>query len=146
VKYTSRNTVSGGCVRAWSFACVLFFLLAGGSPLWAQQPSTPELYPVERDGKHGYIDCSGRIAIPFDYDGADRFSEGLAPIKIGGRYGFLDTEGKLVIAPQFAEVAGFSEGLAPVREAEKWGYVDRSGNWPSNRNSILLGVSVRAWR
>jgi WG repeat protein len=65
-------------VRPWSFVYVLFFLLAGSSPLLAQQPSAPELYPVERDGKHGYIDCSGRIAIPLDYDGADRFGEGLA--------------------------------------------------------------------
>ena len=60
--------------------------------LWAGQPgqsqSTPEiplkkrtcgdLWPVRQGKKMGYIDKTGRLVIPFKFDYAGDFSEGLA--------------------------------------------------------------------
>jgi hypothetical protein len=127
-EYTSRNLFSGGCVRFWGLAQVIFLGLSGTLPVVAQQQSAPELFPVARDGKHGYIDCTGHIAIPLDYDDAKGFQGGFATVNVGGKWGFLDTAGKLLFEPQFAETAGFfSEGFAAVRVGEKWGYADRSG-------------------
>ena len=115
-------------MRSWRLAQVLFLALSGTVSVAAQQQSAPELFPVARDGKHGYIDCTGRIVIPLDYDGAKDFHEGFAAVNAGGKWGFLDPDGKRVVEPQFAEILGFfSEGVAAVRVGEKWGYADRSG-------------------
>lgn len=113
-------------MRSWRLAQVLFLVLSGTLRVAAQQQSAPELFLVGRDGKHGYIDCTGRIAIPLHYDDAKDFHDGLAAVNVGGKWGFLDTEGKLALEPQFAETAGFfSEGLGAVRVGEKWGYADQ---------------------
>lgn len=115
-------------MRAWRLVQVFFLALSGTLPVAAQQQSAPELFPVGRDGKVGYIDCTGRIATPLDYDGAKDFHEGFAAVNVGGKWGFVDTAGKLVVEPQFTETAGFfSQGLAAVKVGEKWGYADSSG-------------------
>ena len=85
------------------------------------------LFPVERDGKSGYIDQTGEIAIALEFEGADSFHEGLAPVKLGGKKGFIDPSGKMVITPQFDEASSFSEGLAAFQRNKKWGYIDRTG-------------------
>lgn len=42
--------------------------------------------PVSRDGKYGYLDLRGKIAIPLTYDDSDSFSRGLAPVKRGAKW------------------------------------------------------------
>src|SRR5205823_2011220 len=39
--------------------------------------------------KYGYIDKTGKIIIPPQFDFTDKFSEGLARVKIGNRWGFI---------------------------------------------------------
>jgi hypothetical protein len=119
--------------------------------LWAGQPvqsqSTPEipqkkrtcgdLWPVEKDNKWGYIDKTGRLIIPFKFDGAGNFSEGLAAVDIKEKTGYIDKTGKFVIPPRFISGFSFSEGLAVVlirrigQEGRTpfytYGYIDRSG-------------------
>jgi hypothetical protein len=119
--------------------------------LWANQPaqpqSTPEiplkkqtcgdLWPVQQDKKWGYIDKTGKLIIPFKFDHAGDFSEGLAAVKLAGKYGYIDQTGKVVIPPRFDGGRPFSEGLAVVvichfdRKGEilryRYGYIDKSG-------------------
>lgn len=120
-------------------------LQAAGSQSPANE--TGPLFRVEKDGKYGYIDKTGKVVIPFQYDGADRFFEGLAsvlvgaklvdvevtvygtggapPVKklekqlVGGKYGYIDTTGKMVIPP-YIYAGKFSEGLAAVGVGGKW--------------------------
>jgi hypothetical protein len=140
--------------------------------LWAGQPvrsqSTPEipvkkrtcggLWPVEQNKKWGYIDQTGGLAIPFTFDSADIFSEGLAAAGMGGKTGYIDKTGKFVIPPQSYTGYPFSEGLAIVvlgpfgqkgeRLLYKYGYIDRSGNMvikPREAESIKwLSYSYKA--
>jgi hypothetical protein len=110
----------------------LMFILWAGQPVQSQ--STPEiplkkktcgdLWPVEKDKKWGYIDQTGRLIIPFKFDGADDFSEGLAAVEIKEKTGYIDKTGKFVIQPQFHRVGDFSEGLAAV--------VPVDASWPGN--------------
>ncbi|MBR0217778.1 MAG: WG repeat-containing protein [Clostridia bacterium] len=51
---------------------------------------------VMKDGKWGYIDETGAIALPLMYDRAYSFENGLAWVKIGNRCGYIDHEGKEV--------------------------------------------------
>src|SRR5215472_13961814 len=88
-------------------------------PLAAQEQSlanqTVPLFPVVEHGRWGYIDQTGRIVIPPQFDGADPFSEGLAQVWIGGKVGYIDTTGQIVIAPQYDPHVGASPGFSEGR-------------------------------
>jgi len=92
--------------------------------------STP-LFPIEKDGKYGYIDKAGNIVINLQFDYAGLFCDGLAVVSIGSKYGYIDKTGKVVMEPQFSGTWDFSEGLAKVQIGDektgKYGYVDKTG-------------------
>lgn len=81
------------------------------------------------------MDRTGKVVILQEYEGADRFSHGLAPVKKNGLWGYIDTKGIVVIPFQFQSAKPFSDNLelAPVEKfdaGEKaWGYIDLKGNW-----------------
>jgi hypothetical protein len=62
----------------------------------------------------GYIDKTGTLVIPLQFDDARAFSEGLAVASLRHQRGFIDKTGKFVIAPQFGLAESFSHGLARV--------------------------------
>jgi len=68
-----------------------------------EQPTQVEnsipLFPIEKDGKWGYIDNTGRIVIKPQFDEARDFSEGLARVTIDGKFGYIDKTGKYVWEP-----------------------------------------------
>jgi hypothetical protein len=105
-----------------------------------QQREIQKLFPVEKDGKWGFIDSTGKIVIPLEFDSANDFHEGLALVTTGKQRTFIDTSGHVVIKPQFDLVNDFSEGLAAVNNGQtripnlglianpgKWGYLDKTG-------------------
>jgi WG containing repeat len=85
------------------------------------------LFPAVKDGKYGYIDSTGQMAIAATYDGTFIFREGLGRVKIGKKYGYVGMDGKLAIPAQFDRGSEFSDGLALISRNGKLGYVDRSG-------------------
>ena len=83
-------------------------------------------------GYFGFVDGTGKIQIPLEWDEAKPFSEGIAPVKRDGVWGYINKEGLVVIEPQFYEAALFYEGLACVavlNEFNKlnYGYIDKTG-------------------
>src|SRR3990170_1437960 len=72
------------------------------------------LFPIEQNGKWGFIDKTGKYVINPQFDYVFSFSEGLARVRLGGKWGFIDKTGKYVINPQFDGADSFSEGLARV--------------------------------
>lgn len=99
---------------------------------------------VEKNGKYGYIDKTGKVVVPFLFSEGGHFSEGLA--RVGNdekKYGFIDTTGTVVIQFQFEEApmellfyesglsvahTDFCEGLARVCKDGKFGFIDQKGN------------------
>lgn len=73
---------------------IFFFIcLAVFNQSFAQQKKTAELgalFLVEQENKYGYIDKTGKIVINYQFDGAGRFSEGLARVKIDNKWGYID--------------------------------------------------------
>lgn len=86
---------------------------------------------VDVGEKHGYIDKTGRIAIPIDFTYAYPFSEGVAAVTKSQSgndgWGYIDKKGKWVIEPKFQWASSFSNGLAPVNRTRNCGYIDTSG-------------------
>ncbi|SRR5260370_25978904 len=69
---------------------------------------------LNEDGKHGYIDETGRVEIEPRFDNWTEFSEGLAAVSVDFEWGYIDKTGKWAIPPQFAVGRPFSDGLALV--------------------------------
>ena len=104
-------------------------------------PQPSGLFPIQQDGKWGYIDKEGKLVIPSQFDRADLFLEGLALINVGfkpgylqgriggdnGKWGYIEPTGKIVIKPQFDNARSFSEGLALVWIGRKAGFIDKAG-------------------
>lgn len=111
---------------------------------------------ILRSVRYAFIDRTGKVVLQSrDWQGVDRFSEGLAVVRVSVRnnrlyrgseelkYGFMDRTGKFVIAPQFDLAERFSQGLAMFgqlvaddrsrsrdsirRGPVRVGYVDRTG-------------------
>ncbi|MDD1428759.1 WG repeat-containing protein [Dolichospermum sp. ST_sed9] len=54
------------------------------------------LAAVNKVGKWGYINTSGKVVIPYQFDDVDSFQEGLANVKINGKEHLIDKTGNIV--------------------------------------------------
>lgn len=81
--------------------------------------------------KVGFIDKSGKIIIPAQFDGASNFSEGFSfVLSTENGLSVIDKTGKIVInlrSINVRQASFFSEGLAPVKQGSKWSYIDTAG-------------------
>lgn len=79
--------------------------------------------------KFGFIDASGKIVIPANYDRASDFSEGLAgvcywnPVTLASdekiwHCGFVESTGRVVIPLNFKSVSAFSDGRALAEQQD----------------------------
>ncbi|MCH7228634.1 WG repeat-containing protein [Haloferula sp. A504] len=87
--------------------------------------------------KQGYMNTTGEIVIPCEWDFAGRFCEGAALVgKKGAKAGFIDRTGKPIVFEkpdgwEFSSTLGsayFQHGLAPAKKDGKYGFVDKDGN------------------
>jgi hypothetical protein len=69
------------------------------------------------DRKYGFIDRSGRFAIPDQYMFVESFSDGLARVSVSGEVGstgYIDTKGAVVIPTNLSYGSNFHQGRAAV--------------------------------
>jgi len=102
----------------------------GGTAVLGQPVAFSEgLCGVMKDGKWGYIDTGGHLAIPNQFDSAGPFIEGLARVNLGNQVGYIDKTGQYAINPQFYEGGDFHDGLAAVRGDGGWGFINKAGTF-----------------
>jgi hypothetical protein len=78
----------------------------------------------------GYVDRNTDAElIPYQFERAFEFSEGLAAVRIEGSFGFIDLNGNVVIEPEFDLAGEFYLGLAEVLVGDVVGVIDRSGQF-----------------
>lgn len=89
------------------------------------------LAAVQKDGKWGYIDRTGNVVIPFQYDQVDYngFEEGVTIAVIDGKVGLIDKQGKNITAFQYDSFVngGFIKGMVKVEKDGKVGIIDQTG-------------------
>ncbi|MBK9143176.1 MAG: WG repeat-containing protein [Candidatus Melainabacteria bacterium] len=74
-----------------------------------------------------YIDKEGKRAVPYSFEQAMPFSEGVAPVLLDRQWSYIDRSGDLKIGADYKLAKPFSEGMAAVKVDEDWGFIDRSG-------------------
>lgn len=80
-----------------------------------------ELCCAEKGERFGFVDRTGNIIIPFDYECALSFSEGLASVGKKGLMGYIDKENNIVINFEYDAATSFNQGEARVKKDGKWG-------------------------
>lgn len=83
-------------------------------------------------GKYGYCDDNGKIVIPFQYQKAENFNDGLACICVDGKYGYINLSGNIVIMPMFEDAGSFVDGIAWVKNGGVYYYIDKTGKLINN--------------
>ena len=81
----------------------------------------------EINGRYGFIDRKGNPVIPFVYDEAGSFSEGLAAVNQNGKSGYIDKDNQLIIPMHYDGAGSFSEGLAIVLKNGLFGFINYKG-------------------
>lgn len=86
---------------------------------------------------HGFINKEGKLAIPFLYESAYSFSEGLVAVKKNGYWGFLNKDGKEIIPIIYDKIEaqytgkdivyGFHDGFAKVKLNNTDVYINKDG-------------------
>ena len=88
----------------------------------------------DNTGKCGFINKTGEVVIPFKYDCARPFSEGLAAVGIinnqgDAKWGYIDKDNNLVIDyVSYRWVEEFKNGLAVFRQYNGLGLIDKTGS------------------
>ncbi len=79
------------------------------------------LIGVKVGEKWGFLNTSGKLAIPAKYDDVSEFSDGYATAKSGSTYLILDAQGKETLIQQagILDINEFSENLASFRAMDK---------------------------
>jgi hypothetical protein len=101
---------------------------------WVIKPTYSQLYPfsdglaaaVNDNGELGFIEKTGKVVIPFQFEIRSmvlgglsaghlfKFSDGLALMVSKDKFGYIDKSGAWVIKPQFTVAGEFVDGLAVV--------------------------------
>ena len=83
--------------------------------------------PKANKGKWGYVNQAGKRVIPFSYEKAEQFSEGLAAVQLNRKWGFIDQAGKVVIPLIYDNASEFYKGTALVSSESKHSFIDKTG-------------------
>ncbi|MGD0325890.1 MAG: WG repeat-containing protein [Terriglobia bacterium] len=140
-------------VLAGFVAGILFPMLVSAQSI---RPIAEGPLVVVKDGRYGYINHKGEIAIQPQFFWASDFENGFAPVyvcgrevwidevgrpvarrsgnsqkleprRLGEKIGFADPAGRFRIRPIFDDVLPFSDGMAAVRVDDLWGFIDSTG-------------------
>ncbi len=125
-------------------AVVLVAIVAGywwiNRPAERYKTDNGGLYPINVNGKFGYMDRSGKTVITPQFDMAYGFSEGLAHVRIGSRSGYISANGEVVITPQFDAAWQFQYGRANVQLGNRFGFIGKDGKFISSPDFTWTGM------
>lgn len=78
--------------------------------------------------KWGFCNESEDMVIPFQFDYAKPFSQGLSVILINDKYGYINKKGEIVIPAVYNNADSFKDGIARVEiDRNIWAYIDLKG-------------------
>lgn len=116
----------------WAFIDRIGQQVIGPSEISSLASFSEDLCAVIQNEKTGYMNKSGEVVIPYQFEFARNFSGGLAAITLvkNGKFGYIDAHGRTIIAPQYYTAGSFVEGSAIVgieKDVGPWHLIDSQG-------------------
>jgi hypothetical protein len=102
-------------------------LLLLGASFAPAQTANDYLYPIREGRKFGFINRTGKVVVPADYDAVGEWKEGRMRVTAGNLSGYLDLSGRVVIAPKYDGAGEFRDSRAVIRQGDKYALIDPSG-------------------
>lgn len=96
------------------------------------RPYSDSLSAFKQNGKWGYIDKKGNIAIQPSFEDCGDFSNSTAIAKQNGKWGVIDRTGKCITGFFFDEMSDFRNGISLAKEGENDYYV-----YPDGKRQLL---------
>ena len=106
-----------------------------------------ELFVREHNGRMGYVDNKGNIVIPFIYEDAEKFYDGVARVCRDGHWGVINKNGVIVVPLKYNYIELYSDDYALFVINNKFGFVDKTGKEVippiyDNANSFSGGLAA----
>ena len=77
--------------------------------------------------KRGFINDKGEVIIPFIYDDASVFFDGLARVMKDGKHGYINVKNETIIPFSYDFADDFKNGIARVQKGGMFGWIDVTG-------------------
>jgi hypothetical protein len=105
-------------------------------------PFNHELASVKKNKKFGFVNRSGKLVIPIQFDNNSDFqNSGLALVKKNHKFGFIDSSGREIIPLNYQDASDSTiDSLLILKEKGKWAFFDSYGKQKSDfiYNEIAL--------
>ena len=105
-------------------ALVLALTLAAPARAYTVYGYSEGYAQAEEDGKWGFADGGGGVAIPLQYRSVVSFSLGMAAVNLDGRMGVIRPDGKYLIQPEYDSLLPLAYGLYIAQRGDRWGVVN----------------------
>lgn len=100
---------------------------------WILEPSE-DLVAVKSNGQWGYINYSGDVVIPLEYDSVGCMCDGIAWVKQGQVYGFINKSGEQITPNWYSDVIASDNGKAFAKKGNNVFEITIDGALPSEQN------------
>lgn len=108
---------------SYSPSLILLFILLICGRIRAQEP---QVFPVKKDGKWGFMDQEGRLVLDPRFDALSPAANfGYFRVQIGNRQGILDGRGKSLIPVSFDRVRILDSLIFAVESDRGWTVIDQ---------------------
>jgi hypothetical protein len=84
---------------------------------------------VLKDGKWGFVDTSGKLVIPLQFEDPAQFNHGFATAKKDGKVGLINQSGNVLVPFLYDYIGSYNDGLFSARDFKsKYGFIDSANN------------------
>ena len=102
-------------------------------PQFSDMADDGDRYLIEEEGKWGWCDKDGKIAITPQFVSAYPFmGKKLTAVQLGESWGYISNNGNWIIKPQFDFAYPYDGNIAMVLSKGKYGFIDENGKYVIN--------------
>lgn len=118
------------------FCLILMIVVLTGSWAFAQENrydalgfyGERDMWPVQRDGKWGFVDAEGALIVPCEWDDVNMAVGGRAPVCKDGKWGAIDRTGNIIVPCEWTMLFVYEDGGFVVNDNGRSGALAADGS------------------